>query len=386
MAAAAAAQAIPSEPISLGSGRVVFGGDVSAALAPEDPGFFSYGVYEHSTLRQLRLALTAQVRATRHLSVLAEVRSENLDELTPTALYVRLRPFADRRLDIQAGRIPPTFGRFSRLVYARQNPLIGVPLAYQYLTSLRPDSLPADTSELVQMRARGWLLNYSVGDSVQRPGVPLIATATWDTGVQVTTGWRILGVTGALTNGTLSNPRVRDDNGGKQVAARVTVAPAPGLEIGSSFARGAFVGRQVLEAADIGDPRTFAQTAYGLDAEYGIGHSVTRAEVVYSAWEIPLAASRLRQRLNATAISAETRYALLPGLYVALRAEHLGFNEVTRPSGTLPWDAPVVRVEFGAGYSLQRNLQVRGSLQLNERDAGRTTSARLPAVQLLYWF
>jgi hypothetical protein len=43
-------------------------------------------------------------------------------------------------------------------------------------------------------------------------------------------------------------------------------------------------------------------------------------------------------------------------------------------------------VEIGLGYSLQRNLVVRASLQLNERDTGRSTSARLPAIQVHYWF
>ena len=42
------------------------------------------------------------------------------------------------------GRVPATFGAFSRNTYGTDNLLIGTPLAYQYLTSLRPDSLPDD--------------------------------------------------------------------------------------------------------------------------------------------------------------------------------------------------------------------------------------------------
>src|SRR4029453_10231274 len=115
VAAAASAQTLPSEPVSFGNGRVVLGGDVAATIAPVDPGFFSYGQYDHSTMREFRIALSAQVRATRRVSLLAEVRSENLDDVSPFALYARVRPFTDRRFDIQVGRIPPTFGRFSRL-------------------------------------------------------------------------------------------------------------------------------------------------------------------------------------------------------------------------------------------------------------------------------
>ena len=58
---------------------------------------------------------------------------------TPSAyaLYVRVRPWTRGAFDIQVGRIPPTFGAFPRRSYEAENPLIGYPLAYQYLTSLR---------------------------------------------------------------------------------------------------------------------------------------------------------------------------------------------------------------------------------------------------------
>ena len=46
-AGSAAAQAIPSEPVTLGGGRVVIGGDVAIGVAPEDEGFFNYSDYEH---------------------------------------------------------------------------------------------------------------------------------------------------------------------------------------------------------------------------------------------------------------------------------------------------------------------------------------------------
>ena len=108
-------------------GRVVLGGDVAVTIAPSDPGFFNYGSYEHSYAARVpyRPERRRFARPT-GVSLLAEVRSENLDDVTPFALYVRIRPFTTRRFDIQVGRIPPTFGRASRLPYARDNPLIGL--------------------------------------------------------------------------------------------------------------------------------------------------------------------------------------------------------------------------------------------------------------------
>ncbi len=55
--------------------------------------------------------------------------------------------------------------------------------------------------------------------------------------------------------------------------------------------------------------------------------------------------------------------------------------------GTFPWDAPVTRVEVGGGYSIQRNLLLKGSFQYDRRDGGRLQSrAHLVAAQLVFWF
>src|SRR6266850_1383205 len=89
------AQTIPSEPIVLGNGHVTLGGDVSWSIAPEDTGFFNYTDYEHSTLRMLRLALAASVKAGDHVALLVELRSENGEPPQPYGLYLRIRPWVD---------------------------------------------------------------------------------------------------------------------------------------------------------------------------------------------------------------------------------------------------------------------------------------------------
>src|SRR4051812_23894868 len=134
LAGSAAGQALPSEPVTVAGGRVVLGGDAAVTAAPADPGFFNYTDYDHNTLREVRFGLTASVRASSRLTFLGELRSENFNHVSPFALYARVRPLPARRLDVQIGRIPPTFGAFTRRAYASDNFLIGYPLAYQYLT------------------------------------------------------------------------------------------------------------------------------------------------------------------------------------------------------------------------------------------------------------
>ena len=148
--ATAAAQALPTEPISLAGGRLVVAAEASATIAPEDPGFFNYTDYEQNGLRMLRLGVSTGVSFGARVAVLSEIRTESGNGFEVYAMFARMRPWADRAIDLQIGRVPPTFGAFARRGYGADNPLIGYPLSYQYLTSLRVDALPASTDDLLR--------------------------------------------------------------------------------------------------------------------------------------------------------------------------------------------------------------------------------------------
>jgi hypothetical protein len=389
----AAAQTLPSEPIVLANGRVTVSGDLSAGYGSDDPGFFNYTDYEHSTLRLFRVDLTAAVKAGPHFTLLGEVRSENLQQVRPYALYLRIRPWTTRDFDIQVGRVPPTFGAFARRTYANDNPLIGYPLAYQYLTTLRPDALPTSADELLRKRSVGWLVRYSLGDPAFDHGVPLVSAFRWDTGVQAHTTVGILSATASVTAGTVSNPLFSDDNQGRQWAGRIELRPALGLILGTSLARGPFVSEAAARAALGGaTDAEFMQTAWGGDAEYSRDHYLLRFETIVSRWQIPVVPApapqlALQSPLGALSTSAEGRYKLKPDLYIAARYDHLGFSDETSATATLPWDAPVTRIEVAAGYSIQRNLLLKGAVQHNQRDGGVLQQvAHMFAAQLVFWF
>jgi len=384
-ATAARAQELPSGPVSLANGMVVIGADVSISLTPQDDtdgSWFNYTDYEHNALRLFRVAVNADVRLTDRVSVLTEIRSENGDAMRPYALYVRVRPWHDRPIDIQAGRIPPIFGAFARREYGTGNPLIGYPLAYQYLTAVRPDALPASTDDVLRMRARGWRPSYPIGSLEVTPGMPLITAFRWDTGVQVRVGPESFNASAAVTNGTTSDPRTRDNNGGKQIAGRLQWRPGAALTIGGSAARGAYVADAALASATMvaGTSRS-TQQALGLDAEYSRDHWMVRGELIWNQWQVPT----LSQTLDATSAFVEGRYKISPGLFLATRIDRLGFSELASSFETRTWDAPVTRLETGVGYYIRRNLLVKSSYQHNWRDGGLVTSRGLFAAQLHFW-
>ena len=381
----AAADELPERRLSF-----AFGGDASLSMSERDRAYFNDLDYGHNALRLARVSLTGRVQAGRWAAVLAELRSEN-ESARVQALYLSLHPFRERAFDLQIGRIPPVFGAYPRRGYAPAEPLPGVPLPYQYLTTLRADALPATADDLLRRRGQGWFLSHPVGNPDWASGLPMVSAFQWDTGVQVrcgSEGGRIE-ASAALTQGSLSHPLFEDDNDGKQVAGRVAFRPMAGLVAGVSAARGQYLDRAAVEAAAriSGRRETPRQVAVGLDVEYVWEYALVRAEAIWSRWHVPAVSEPLiTDPLAALGAFVEGRYRLLPGLTLGARVEHQRFSQLRGSAVELPWDAPVWRAESALAYALHRQVIAKAGYQHNWRDASTRRSKGLVVGQLVVWF
>jgi hypothetical protein len=358
-----------------------YGGEVVANFAPVDPGYFNQTDYGDDSLRLLRLNLTLELKASETLSLLAEIRSDNLDAPKPYALYARFRPWRDRAFAIQAGRVPPVFGAFLRRRYEYDNPLIGYPLPYQYPTVLRPDSAPANLDQLLFYRGYGARVRYPLGDESVASGLSQLSPIRWDTGVSANLGGDAIEFAFAVTQGTISDPRVDDDNDGKQLAARLGWRPAIGWDVGMSASRGDYVSDEVKALLE--GNRSSDQTALGVDAELARGSWILRGEAIWCSWDAPTLSTGPLATLG---FLAEGRYKAAPGLFFAARISGSRFESISTPEGPVTWDSPVTRFEGGVGYTFHRNVMGKLALQYNTRDATRVSSRWIPAVQILLWF
>ncbi len=374
-----------------GEPRLRFAGEASGSYAAqEDLGFFNdaaYGQsYARNTLRLAVLSLTAEATLWPRAALVLEGRSENLAAPRLSALYLRWRPLARWNADLQLGRVPPVFGSFARRAYANSNPLVGQPLAYQYLTSLRPDAVPGSAFGFLRTRGAGWRPFYPFGSSEQNTGLPLSNGSLWDTGASLRLGDEPLSLALALTRGSLSRPRVADDNDALQLAGRIGWRPAFGLRLGLSAARGRYVDDLLYEQSpSVRLPPDGTQTALGLDLEWAGGPWLVRAEALTSSWEVP---APLEPGLDVRASTAfvEARRALGPRLYAAGRLERLSFSRVTGTDGSFDWDAPVTRVEAGLGWKPARHALVKLAYQYDWRDGGRVHQQGFVVGQVLLWF
>ena len=157
----AGAQAPPSEPVVLAGGALTVGGDISATFGSRGP-----RLLQLHRLRGFRAADAAGRRQRGAPRGQSRCRSSAKSGArmaggpAPTPCTSASGPGPARRFDIQVGRIPPTFGAFPRRSYESENPLIGYPLAYQYLTSIRADAVPGQRRRTARRcaAAGGWPL------------------------------------------------------------------------------------------------------------------------------------------------------------------------------------------------------------------------------------
>ncbi len=386
--AAVSAQILPSRPISFANGSITFGAEFSATWGSNDTGYFNYTSYEVSALRRIRAGLSASWKPAAWMSVLGEARIQTGAPLQLYALFLRVRPWPTRSFDIQAGLIPPTFGAYPRRSYPQDNPLIGDPLLYQYLTSVRTEAVPASADDVLRMRGRGWLVSYPIGDAYAEGGVPVASVLAWNTGVGVRVGSSPVEIAAAITSGSLSQPGRGGHFTTPEVAARATFTPSAGLIVGVSAEQGPILADSVLDALPPGTPTSsLLQRALGMDLEYSRDHWLIRGELIANQWRLPsLQSPALSDPLGVLGWYIEGRYRLLPQLYAAARVDHLGFGTIAGTLRSETWDANVTRTEAGLGYYLQRNVILKGAWQHNTRDGGRLHRNDLGSVQLLYWF
>jgi hypothetical protein len=367
---------------------VSVGGELSAAVGPaDDTAYFNYTNYDRNNLRVFRIRLFGEWRALPRLSLVGEIRSEDAADVSAAALYARWRPSATRGWLVQAGRIPPLLGAFGRRAYGRDNPVFGIPLGYQYLTSLRPDAVPASVTDLIRMRGRGWEPIYPIGALTTATGVSLLSVSNWDTGAEVLWEHGPVEVGGALSRGSPAVPVVRETNDGLMWSGRASVRLGS-LLVGTSAGSGQWLSNDVLDLLPHRRDTPSSQHVVAADAEWGEGPWLVRGEWLRSTFDVPLVASVTPEiTLRAWTAFAEARYRPRPRWQLGVRGERLSFGSIAGDTGApIAWDAPVTRLEGTLGFRINRQLEIRGGWQQNWRDGGRVLRRGYPAVGAILWF
>lgn len=267
--------------------------------------------------------------------------------------YVMFTPWADRDAHLLAGKIPWPIGTWAPRTYSSRNPLIGLPLMYQYHSTVLWYAVPPDAGVLIGAAGTGQSgVNY-YGFAFSR-GMPLVDDSYWDVGVTLVGSRRPLEYALGVVAGTPGwGSTSQDENGGKTVLGRIGLAPLPALRVGVSVARGPYLDRSVRSQLPAGAAvEDYHQRLAMADLEILVGHVELRAEAAHNVWESPWIGD-----LEVNGGYVEAKVTLPIGAFAAARWDALRFGRIPDSGGVLrSWDHDVTRIEGGVGYRFDRSV------------------------------
>ncbi len=293
--------------------------------------------------------------------------------------YALITPWEDKDLHLMAGKIAWPIGTWAPRTYSDKNPLIGVPLMYQYHTSLRWDDIPRTTDELVAAAGAG-AAGPDYGGGIGSPGMPIVDDFGWDFGVVAQGSVRPLEFAFGATQSAPSWASPGEDaNRGLTALGRLGYAPVPELRVGVSGARGAYLPRFFGPYLPVGkSEQDYPQELLMADLEVQRGALELRAEAAHNDWKTPYVGT-----LGVQSGYVEARWTFNAGWWLASRAETERFSKVTGTSGTYPWDENVDRFENGAGYRVSRNVLAKAVWQHTvQHEADKTEPYDMYGAQL----
>ncbi len=309
-------------------------------------------MFGNSNFHSLRVRLFLEKKASDNVEVFTQLLSDNARSPRISGAYVRFKS-SHSWLNAEAGMIRNPFGAWGPRTYSDKNPLIGVPLGYNYHTAVTESPLQLDASQLLANRGLGNLPNSS-GFVL---GLPFVYDACWNTGALFFGGNGTIEYMAAVLSGSLTFPSIERRRGLPQFSGRFGYSPFLGLNLGSSFAYGPYLTRdhrsKLLAGANL---NKFYQRLIGWDLSFERGKLRTFAEAMVNRWTHPY----LPEPLDAYTWYLEGTYKFATQFFLAARYDRMEFSKIADPGGgELVWDFPLYRVETGLGYRLDRGVTIK---------------------------
>jgi hypothetical protein len=306
-----------------------------------------------------RVHLFVDAKVSPTLDVYLEtILHEGYMPIVADGAYAQWTPWADRDAHLEAGKVPWPIGTWAARTYSDRNPLVGMPLMYQYHTSLAWNALAADADELVASAGAGQAgLDYADGVT----GMPVVDDRWWDVGAVVLGSQRPFEYAFGVLQGSPGWPVTTvDDTPGQTLLGRIGLLPSPGVRVGASAAWGTWMPDWFSFRLPPGkSPRDYHEGLAMGDLELSRGPWELRSEAFLKQWETSTAGT-----LHLHGGYAEGRLGVGDGGWLAARYDVLRFADVTTSAGVRrPWDDAVDRLEACAGYRVSRDLRLKAAFQ-----------------------
>ncbi|OGT84329.1 MAG: hypothetical protein A3H91_18065 [Gammaproteobacteria bacterium RIFCSPLOWO2_02_FULL_61_13] len=317
-------------------------------------------VSDDDVLFNPRLAFFIDTTLGRHFYSLVQARIDrgfdpgvagNLDARFDEYL-LRYSPFADARLQLQAGKFATVVGNWVARHDSWRNPLINAPLPYENITTISDHAVPADSAALVARR--------DINDN--KPAwLPIIWGPAYSTGFSAAGLVQKFEYALEFKNASISSrpyawdafTRGFDD---PTWSGRLGYRPNAAWRIGASVSTGPYL----IEPAQLALPPgrsmgDFDQTTLIFDAAWSRRHWEVWAELFLSRFEVPNT-----EDADTLAYYIEAKYGLSPKWSLAARWNQQVFNEITNAlGGESHWDRDTWRMDSALSHQFSRHWQAR---------------------------
>ncbi len=270
-------------------------------------------------------------------------------------LFLNYRPLGDNRLNFQVGKFATVVGNWTNQY--EDNPFLLAPLPYSSIIGVSPQNIEAISPQNIENRANGSApsiytdkLKWSsiIWGPAYANGIAAFGTiGKWDYALEIkNTSLGSLPEEWEFGEGDFNTP---------SYAGRIGYQPDAAWAFGASLSHGPFLDADAFDQLnpdfDRGD---FNQNLVGLDARWAHGKWEVSGESFFSKYD------RTGEDLQAFNYYVQSRYKIIPGVWLAARYGQTFTNNVAAPSGgDVPWSADVQRAELAAGWRISPELQLQ---------------------------
>jgi hypothetical protein len=291
-----------------------------------------------------RLDLFLDGKVSDNVYILVNTRTFEDEYINFDYVALRILNLANLGFNFQMGKFDMPFGNLAERRFPTRNFLYGLPLIYEYRTSL-PNQV-VSRGEVLNNRGRG-------------VGMRLIDLGVYDIGAMVYGDAGKVHYAVAASNGTISSTSYGRPNadGDFNKILRLAYTPVMGFTVGASAAMAPYLGDLTKSLPRDAGSLHYQQLIGEVDVEFSRDRVLFNGEAVYSQWTVPF--ENDDTDIWALGYYAEAKYTWFPRFYTAARVSGLMFSRLDLEGISPRWDNNLIEIEAGVGYHLDRNSLVK---------------------------
>lgn len=347
----------------------------------------------------IRLFINGNISQNWFMNLALQSDYYNSDELSSpffSVLNLNYAPESDSDFMVTIGRFITPYGIYSERVLSSDNPFVHLPLSH--------------ASGLPISKRVGFLNGGTYNPQISQylydedeTGLTMVYRRMYTQGIKISGNIgeaELLSYNLAVTLAPASTHLEYGQHDIPAVTGRISLKPVVWAQLGFSLSSGAFLKEDTANDTLLAyDLSSYNQNLLGADLKFSYRYYTLLFEYNYSYWQAPYYdpgsstyATRSTGEATIDHISGEfmVNFPFLVGSYAALRYETMNSGDIktyssysTRNKKTWTYDRE--RIEFVAGYKLQRNIILKASYLYSD-DSGPDLDDNVFALQLSVLF